>query len=268
MRALLVDNLYTIVTNPNEKQKFLDFVGRYQFSELTFYTGGPRNTRVIPNKMPEFNDLISQTLSIGVTRIQIAIGSTDEMDRAVMFIKTYQARVDGFWLEYEWWNHSPRDFELAKSLITYIRIAGEGRTIGAYIGWVNQEEMSTLTKMVDFIYIHSYVPNGNKTYSRIKSRLDMIQTAKPAQKAKVLPILSAEWLPPEICNQGISNPSFYDQMCFMGPWLKDNGGVIGAEKAFNAAEKADRTGTLSWRNYASIRGFYYFSYTNLSKVLR
>ena len=267
MRALLVDNLYTIVTNSDEKQKFLNFIARYQFSELTFYTGGPVETRVIPLKMPEFNNLINQVFSMGITKVQIAIGSTQEFDRVMTFIKTYQSRVNGFWLEFEWWNHDPRDFYAAKSLISYIRTNGEGRTIGTYIGWVNQSEMTDLTKIVDYIYIHSYVPNGNKTYSKIKSRLDMIQTAKPTQKAKIMPIFSAEWLPPDICNQGPANPSFYDQMCFMGPWLKDNNGVIGAETAFNKAEISDRTGSISWRNYAVIKGFYYYSYLNLSKVL-
>lgn len=268
MRALLVDNLYSILTVPAEKQNFLDFVARFQFSELTFYTSGPENARAIPLKMAEFNDLINRSLSLGVTRIQIAIGSTREMDRVVSFIDTYQAKVNGFWVEYEWWNNAPRDFYNAKSLIAHIRANGGGRTIGTYIGWVSQEEMTELTNIVDFIYIHSYVPNGSRTYSRVKSRLDLIRLARPSRKARIMPIFSAEWLPPEMCDQGPqANPSFYDQYCFMGPWLRDNGGVIGAEKAFNAAKFTDRTGTVSWRNYATIRGFYYFSYTNLKKVL-
>lgn len=268
MRALLVDNLYSIVTNEEEKQSFLKFISNHQFTELTFYTGGPVDTRVIPLKMPEFDDLIRKVQSVGVTRIQIAVGSVAEMDRVMMFIKTYQARVNGFWLEFEWWNNSPRNFASAKSLITYIRANGEGRSIGAYIGWVTQEEMTDLTRMVDFIYIHSYVPNGKRTYSKVKDRLNMIQVAKPIRKARIFPIFSAEWLPPEICNQGPSNPSFYDQMCFMGPWLKDNGGVIGAENAFNAENALDRRSSTSWRNYASIRGFYYFAYTHLAKALQ
>ena len=268
MRALLVDNLYNIVTQPAETQNFLAFIAKYQFTELTFYTGGPLATRVIPGKEAEFNNLINQVKSYGVTTVRIAIGSTAEMNRVMQFVNTYQAKVDAFWTEYEWWNNSPRDFPTFVSLVNYIRSKGGNRPIGTYIGWVTQEEMTTLTTLVDSIQIHAYVPNGDKTYSKVKGRLDMIKVAKPTKKVSFYTIFSAEWLPPEICNQGTSNPDFYNQMCFMGPWLKANGGPAGAETAYNKAEIADRTNTITWRNYAVQTGFYYYSYTNLRNALK
>lgn len=267
MRALLVDKVYDIVSDQYQTQEFLKFVAKHKFTELTFYTGGPVETRVIPLKEPELNSLINQVKTFGVTRVQIAVGSKGEMDRVNRFIGTYQAKVDGFWVESEWWNNQPRDFNNAVSLIQYMRGLAGNKTIGTYIGWPYQEEMAALIGLVDYVYIHAYVPSGLKTYSRVKGRLDMIKTAAPSKKVVVYPIFSAEWSPTDICNQGPSHPSFYNETCFMGPWLKSNNGPIGADAAFSQAEIADRTTAISWRNHASIRGFYYYSYTNLKNAL-
>ena len=268
MRALLVDNLYSIVTSSTKTQEALTFIQQQGFSELTLYTGGPISTRVLPSKEVQLNNFITQARLKGITKINIAIGSNIEMDNVMKFINEYNGKVDGFWLEYEWWNNKPRDFNNAISLIKYIKQKGGDRTIGVYIGWIYQSEMSSLVNLVDYIYIHSYVSSGWQTYSRIKSRLDMIQMALPLRKVKVYPIFSAEWLPQEICNQGTSNSSFYDCSCFMGPWLTKNDGVKGAEVAFNTSEYADRKKYNTWRNYASIEGFYYFSFTNLIKEIK
>lgn len=268
MRALLVGQLFSIVTSSVKVQDFLSFVQKYQFTELTFYTGGPLETRVVPGKEVEFCNLLTKVRGVGVTQVNIAIGSPGEMDRVMSFINSYNPRIDGFHLEYEWWNNSPRDFENAATLLRYIRQkGGPDRKIGAYIGWTTQSDMTALIPLVDRIFIHAYVPDGKKTYAKVKPRLDQIMAAKPTKKVSVYPIFSAEWLPPEICNQGPTHPDFYNQMCFMGPWFKANGGPAGAEKAFNASEVAGRTSKDNWRNYATISGFFYYSYTHLKQAL-
>lgn len=268
MRTLLVGQLHSIVTDSVKEQEFVNFVKQYQFTELTFYTGGPVETRVIPAQELGFIKLLEKVRLAGVTIVNIAIGSVIEMDRVMNFINNNDVKIDGFHLEYEWWNNTPRDFETAVNLLQYIRSkGGESRFVGAYIGWTTQEEMTALIPLVDKLYIHSYVPDGKKTYSRLKARLDQIMVAKPRVKVSVYPIFSAEWLPPEICNQGTSHPDFYNQMCFMGPWLRANGGPSGAEKAFNRSEAAGRTTKDNWRNYAVIQGFSYYSYTYLKQAL-
>ena len=278
MRALLVGQLYKIVTDSVKTQEFLDFVRKYQFTELTFYTGGPLATRVVPGKELEFSLLLTKLPAYGVTDVNIAIGSGAEMDRVMSFINTYRVRVTGFHLEYEWWNNKPRDFENAATLLKYMRQkGGQDRKIGAYIGWTTQSDMNGLVPLVDRLFIHAYVPDGKKTYSKVKGRLDQIMVTRKggqtapvivSKKTDVYPIFSAEWLPPEICNQGPTHPDFYNQMCFLGPWLKANGGPAGAETAFNRAEAAGRTTTDNWRNYATIRGFFYYEYNHLKQALQ
>src|SRR5574343_594404 len=133
MRALLVGKLYEIVTDPIKTQDFLNFVKKYQFTELTFYTGGPLATRVVPGKELEFSLLLAKVASYGVTDVNIAIGSGAEMDRVVSFINVYRPRITGFHLEYEWANNKRRDFENAATLLKYMRQkGGPERKIGAY----------------------------------------------------------------------------------------------------------------------------------------
>lgn len=273
MRGLLVGELYSIVTNPSKTQEFLDFVKKYGFTELTFYTGGPVATRVIPLKQSELKDLIEKVRAQGVNFVSIAVGGIAEMDRVTKFLSTYAVKIDGLWLEYEWWNNSPRDFTTnATTILKYMRSkAPAGTVIGAYIGWTTQNEMTSLLKLVDRIYMHSYVDRGTKLYPKVKDRLNQIKNAVPSTKVKVLPIISAEWLPPEICNLGPKAPGYYDNMCFLGPWLKVNGAFDGAESSFNASEKEDRpllSTTKTWRNYAEITGFYYYSYTHCVNALK
>jgi hypothetical protein len=272
MRGLLVGELYSIVTDTTKTQEFLNFVKKHRFTELTFYTGGPLATRVIPTKQQEFKALLEKVRAQGVTFVAIAVGGKTEMDRITAFLTTYSVKIDGLWLEYEWWNNKPRDFANAVEILKYMRYKSEvGTVIGAYIGWTEPEEMTTLLKVVDRVYIHSYVDNGSKLYNYMKTRLDQIRAAAPENLVKVIPIISAEWLPPEICNLGPSTPGYSDNMCFLGPWLKANGAFVGAETAFKAAERSDRptlTGIKTWRNYAKIAGFYYFSYKHCVDALK
>lgn len=278
MKALLVGQLYSIVTDPIKTQEFLDFVRKYQFTELTFYTGGPLETRVVPGKELDFSLLLTKLPAYGVTAVNIAIGSGAEMDRVMRFIDTYRPRITGFHLEYEWWNNKPRDFENAATLLKYMRQkGGPDRRIGAYIGWTTQSDMDGLVPLVDRLFIHAYVPDGKKTYAKIKGRLDQIMVSRKggktapvvvSKKTVVYPLFSAEWLPPEICNQGPTHPEFYEQMCFMGPWLKANGGPTGAEAAFNRSELAGRTTADNWRNYAVVEGFFFYEYNHLKKALQ
>lgn len=270
MRGLYVGQLYSIVTDETKTQEFLDFVKIGGFTELNFYTGGPLETRVVPGKEPQFGGLLTKIWALGtITDVNIAIGSPAEMDRVVNFINLYRPKITGFVLEYEFWNNKPRDVENAATLLKYMKQkGGPERKVGAYIGWTTQAEMATLVPLVDRLLIHSYVPDGKKTYLRIKSRLDQIMALKPDKKVSVYPIFSAEWSPPEICNQGPSNTEFYNKMCFMGPWLKANGGPAGAEAAFNRSEAAGRTSLDNWRNYVIIQGFFYYSYNHLRDALK
>ncbi len=278
-RGLYVGQLFSIVTDPVKTQEFLNFVQKYQFTELTFYTGGPLTTRVVPGKEPEFSALLTKVWALGtITAVNIAIGSSAEMDRVVNFINLYRPKITGFHLEYEWWNNKPRDFENAATLLKYMRQkGGPDRRIGAYIGWTTQSDMDGLVPLVDRLFIHAYVPDGKKTYAKIKGRLDQIMVTKKGgkttpvvgvKKMLVCPLFSAEWLPPEICNQGPTHPEFYEQMCFMGPWLKANGGPMGAAAAFDRSELVGRTTADNWRNYAVIEGFFFYEYNHLKKALQ
>lgn len=273
MRGLLVGDLYSIVTDTTKTQEFLSFVKKHKFTELTFYTGGPVDTRVIPTKQPEFKALLDKVRSQGVTFVSIAVGGKNEMDRITAFLTTHSVKIDGLWLEYEWWNNKPRDFDSnAVELLKYMRYkSAPGTVIGAYIGWTEQAEMNVLLKIVDRVYIHSYVDRGSKLYPQMKTRLAQIQAAAPEYPVKVIPIISAEWLPPAICNQGPTAPGYYDNMCFLGPWLKANNAFSGAESSFKDSEKSDRpteSGVKTWRNFAKIAGFYYFSYKHCVDALK
>jgi hypothetical protein len=265
MRALLVGNLSTILSSVEEVNTFLKYIKKNKFSELTFYTGGPAATRVIPNFEKEFACLLFRVYDYNVKHVNIAIGSITEFDRVNSFLSRYPVQVDGFHLEYEWWNNKPRDFEGAEYVLQYMKLHGKGRRIGAYIGWVTQEEMDDLVLLVDRLFIHSYVPDGKKTYSRLKSRLDLLPKTGIKKKIDVYAIFSAEWIPKEICNEGPSNPDFYDNSCFMGPWLKANGGFSEAERIFNENMTYDIY--APWKSYANIKGFFYYSYSHVKDLL-
>lgn len=273
MRGLYVGELYSIVTSDSETQRFVNFIKTNEFTGLNFYTGGKLETRVITDndkgKELQFASLLSKLVrETNVKEFNIAIGSPREMDRVMAFITKYGVLITGFVLEYEWWNNKPRDFENAVTLLKYIRNrGGYDRKIGAYIGWTERDDIAQLIPLVDRILMHAYVPDGKKTYDKLKTRLNQIKAAQPSKKVPVYPIFSAEWLPPEICNQGTGHPSFYDNMCFMGPWLKNNGGLKGAERAFARSEAAGRTSADNWRAHATISGFYYYSYTHLRDAL-
>jgi hypothetical protein len=269
MRQLLVGQLHSIVTNPAAADEFIAFVKAQRITELTFYTGGPLATRVVPGAEPAFSALLMRLPAAGVTHYNIAVGSVAEMDRVQKFLDTQCGGqlITGLHLEYEWWNNQPRDFENAKNLLKYMRQSGDGKkTIAAYIGWTTAEEMAELIPLVDRILIHAYVPDGTKTYSKVKARLDQIRAARPTKRVSVYPLFSAEWLPPELCDKGPSTPGFYDNMCFMGPWLKANGGVLGAERAFNTSVSADTKKT--WNLSARINGYSYYAYVYLKEALK
>jgi hypothetical protein len=269
MRQLLVGQLHSIVTNPTVADEFITFVKTHRFTELTFYTGGPLVTRVISGAEQQFSALLMRLPAAGVTHYNIAIGSFGEMDRVQRFIDTQCGGqlITGLHLEYEWWNNKPRDFENAKKVLNYMRQSGDGnKLVAAYIGWTTPEEMAELIPLVDRILIHAYVPDGTRTYSRVKARLDQIRTARPPQRVSVYPLFSAEWLPPELCDKGPKEPGFYDNMCFMGPWLKANGGVLGAERAFNTAVTNDKTKT--WTPSVRIDGYSYYSHVHLKEALK
>lgn len=279
MKGLYVGQLQSIITDPIKTQEFLDFVKKYQFTELNFYTGGPLETRVITGKELEFSLFLEKIWKLDtINGVNIAIGSGAEMDRVMNFISVYKPKITGFVLEMEWWNNFPRDFENAATLLKYMRQkGGPDKKISAYIGWTMQSDMNGLLPLIDRLFIHAYVPDGKKTYSKVKGRLDQIMIARKegqttpivvSKKTEVYPIFSAEWSPSEICNQGPSHPEFYNQMCFMGPWFKANGGPDGSIAAFNRSEASGRTSSDNWRNYAEIRGFFFYEYNQLKQALQ
>lgn len=270
-RGLLVDQLYSYIYSDEEKEKLITLVKEYNFNELCFYTGGPAPNAVLPAAGKELAALIASARGAGVKTITIAVGDESEMDHIITFSTGYGVKIDGLWLEYEFWKDNPRDFDRAVAIINYMRAkAPPGTNIGAYIGWPENSEMLSLAKMTDRIFLHTYVDNASKLFGHAKNRLNMLKGAPLVNgaKIKILPIISAEWSPTDICNQGRSNPNYSNSTCFMGPWLKKYG-LNAAEAAFAAENLLDNTPPQdkSWRNSASIVGYYYFAYTHLSAEL-
>ena len=272
-RGMYVGQLKSIISSESESQDLIQFIKKHKINELTFYTGGPAEKRVLPEMKKEFSVLLTKIWKCGtIKNVNLAIGDSIEIDRSIDFILSTNSKITGFTLEYEWWNHRPRDFSNALALLKEIRQVSKLQlrkpvSIGAYIGWTSQEEMNDLVLYVDRLLIHSYVQDGKQTFNLFKDRLTQVATTGWKKKIGVFALFSAEWEPEEVCDSGSSHPEFFNQMCFMGKWLKENG-IKNAEKAFKDSEKESRESMINWRKTVSFKGFYYFEYNHLKKVIK
>lgn len=210
---------------------------------MTFYTGNG----VLPTYGIQLALLISECRAIGVKKTGIAIASQAEADIAFAFMNAYPGTIiNTIWIEYEFWNHTPRDFDYTPALISYIRANCPRPTeIGVYIGNANEQEMLALADVADRIFVHRYTTNGNSTYDGIKTRLSYLATSD--KRTKILPLYSAE---PE----------------FMGPWYTTNG-IKKAESAFTLAFNRDTT-KQAWADNVQITGFYIYRLHSFENGIR
>lgn len=255
-RALLVDNLKVLLLDEREQQRFFTFIADHAITELGLYLFGPETKRVLPDLRPALAAFVARARGFGTSLTAIG-GSEREFDEIMRFQNdaTLPGKFDALWLEYEYWNNDPKDFHRYLHLLDYMRQAGNGLTVGAYIGWPLQSEVKALSAKADRLFIHCYVDSGHKTYDYCRERLTWFGSLGRA--IEIWPLFSAEWRPAEICNSK-TNPTGKEPSCFMGPWLASHG--------FDAAEQAFRDRfrdePASWRQDLMLKGFYYFAYSH------
>ena len=149
--------------------------------------------------------------------------------------------------------------------------------VGAYIGWLEGNEMEQLVINVDRLYIHAYRTDPSAALGYMKSRLEMMaDLQRPLAKenrVKVFPIYSAEWRRADVCDAGRGNPEFNNQMCFMGKYYRTNSiqtseNVLLAdlEKTYKPLWKLSPT-EKSWKYFGEFSGFAYFAYSFLKNEL-
>lgn len=267
MRGLYFDQLHTYITDKNKIDEAVNFVKKYQINDITFYAG-----RVVPEYSEQLAYFITELRKQNNMFIRVAIGSINESNRMFDF-HTNKEMFDGMVLEYEWWNHKPRDFDKALSILQYVRLQfPKWFDIAVYIGRIQDNEIQLLVDNSDKIFITSYVDRpAERLFSYAKERYESFGTIRiPAnRKAVFVPLFSSEFHPCEICNQGRSHPEYFEKMCFLGKWMSMNN--TESQNAFSAVETIwfvsnhydeEKNPNSLWRKKSEVGGFYYYGYTH------
>ncbi|MGI6495302.1 MAG: Ig-like domain-containing protein [Kiritimatiellia bacterium] len=244
-RGMYVDKVHQILRNRGLALSVLEYAKRNSIAYLALYLGSyPMGADV-----DAFVQLAKS--AYGVEEIGFIGGSAADFDAFQSYNSAYPGKADVFNLEYEFWNHQPRDFDPCKAILQHMRTAAapSGAKVETYVGWPTDAEIGELAGLVDRLLLHCYVGNPANAYAYAKSRLHALGAA--TTNLVVWPIFSAE-----------SSDHYADQP-FMGDWLAAHS-LNEAEESFMAAYHDD----TDPRTYAAgVPGFQYYSYDYMSPLL-
>jgi len=244
-RGMYVDKVNQILGNPDLTLSVLEYVKRNAITYLALYVGG----YPLGASMDAFVQLAKSTY--GVKEIGFIGGCTADFDAFQSYNSSYAGKADVFNLEYEFWNHTPRDFDQFKTLLQYMRVAGDPSSakVETYIGWPTDAEIVELAGLVDRLLLHCYVRNPSNAYNYAKSRFYAISTV--SSNLAIWPIFSAE------------SSNYYADQPFMGDWLATHS-LSEAEEIFMAAYNDD---TDARKYKGGVSGFQYYSYDYIRKAI-
>lgn len=248
-RGMYVDKLDIYVGNPAATVSILEYAKRNSFNYLALYLGGVP----LGNDLDRFVQLAKG--SYGISEIGFVGGSTASFDGFLAFNNSHVGKADVFNLEYEYWNHNPRDFAAFKSILQYMRNIGspQGLKVEAYVGWPTESETVELAGLVDRLFVHCYVtdPANAYSYGNAGGFYRLHWAGETANHVTIWPIFSAE------------STGYCADQPFMGDWLAAHS-FGEAEDIFMASNRVD-TDTRKYN--IGLLGFQYYSFDYTSPLL-
>lgn len=222
LKALYVNDFADIIDIPKSENKLLEYAQSHGFNYLIIYniTKIHRNRFPLNNKMTDdpFANFISKAKTqYGIKRISVVGEQATSFDPILQYnlnhIDNENELVDGFNLEFEYWNSKltkpegyycktyleKRGYPCGRAAAFYFymeqlkilrTVASEFNIkLESYVGNVTKEEMQKLIQYLNTIHVH-YYRKDTKNIAKYKSnRLEAIIDGK--SKVEVFPIFSA-----------------------------------------------------------------------------
>ena len=234
-RGLYVDGFAQILGDPVRETALLEYAQANGFYYLVLY-----ELHLLWNEQEALARFIAKAKgSYGIGQIGATGENEGFFDDAAAFHDSHPgAGFDVLNLEYEYWNHDPRDFDRFKELLEYMRIIAEprGMLVEAYVGWPTEQECSEIRDLVDRLLLHAYRQSPDTAYGYMRERLSWLASLQ--DPLEIWPIFSAE-------------------ACFMGPWLKCHPLSEAEETVLDDYEDE----TDPWKDGVALSGFQYFPYS-------
>lgn len=222
LKALYVNDFADIIDIPKSENKLLEYAQSHGFNYLIIYniTKIHRNRFPLNNKMTDdpFANFISKAKTqYGIKRISVVGEQATSFDPILQYnlnhIDNENELVDGFNLEFEFWNSKltkpegyycktyleERGYPCGRAAAFYFymeqlkvlrTVASEFNIkLESYVGNVTKDEMQKLIQYLNTIHVH-YYRKDTKNIAKYKSnRLEAIIDGK--SKVEVFPIFSA-----------------------------------------------------------------------------
>ncbi|NPD47590.1 MULTISPECIES: hypothetical protein [unclassified Lentimicrobium] len=222
LKALYVNDFADIIDIPKSENKLLEYAQSHGFNYLIIYniTKIHRNRFPLNNKMTDdpFANFISKAKTqYGIKRISVVGEQATSFDPILQYnlnhIDNENELVDGFNLEFEYWNSKltkPEGYYCktylekrgypcgrAAAFYFYMEQLKVLRTVASefdiklesYVGNVTKDEMQKLIQYLNTIHVHYYRKDTKNIAKYKSSRIEAIIDGK--SKVEVFPIFSA-----------------------------------------------------------------------------
>lgn len=157
-------------------ERYLDFLKNRKISGITFY-GLHKKSEISPS-------VIFEKLKKELPEIQIYIaGDNYDFFKKINEDKILMQYVDGFHIEYEYWNYykyKKKDrndafyYFIEESKKIKILTNENNKKFESYFGWFTEEEAKFFLPFYDFILIHAYTKEASKVNQYISERLTIL----------------------------------------------------------------------------------------------
>lgn len=244
LRGLYLDKLSSILGKAAAESSVLEYCQQNRITYLAIYAGG-----LLDNKLDLF--VQKAKASYGLTQIGLIGGSTNAFNQILSYNSSHAGKAEVINLEYEYWNHSPRDFAAFSSLLQYMRSVAtpQGLMVEAYVGWPTEVEMAGIAGLVDRLLVHMYVKDPAQAFGYGRNRL--LWAGEAANQVTIWPIFSTE------------STNHYADMPFMGDWIAAHS-LDAAESIFMTDYHSETDPRLA---KVTLTGFQYYSYDFMSPLL-
>ncbi|KNC83239.1 hypothetical protein SARC_04496 [Sphaeroforma arctica JP610] len=252
-----------IIVDQAKTDILINFIEKHSINSLSLYD--LRHILSDPSLIEHLAHFIRRARKHGVKEV-IAIGSTIEsFYRIQNYLNTCNddAGFNGLLTEIEFWA-GPEHQQQYKKFVSFldemrslgVQFNGKKLSIHAYLGWLKDSPGSSATekareiaRLVDRIYLHSYVRRGDQAFPKAKAR--MYNLVEGNANVDIVPILSAE------------GPQHHSDMPFQGEYFRTNGIETG-EAMYREEFAADPV--IAGSN-VFLAGFQYYEYRYLGRCL-
>lgn len=245
-----------ILGDEQKEASLLQFIELHGFDSIALY-----NLNVIladEDLSTALQSFMARARDAGVERIE-AIGAEGSGPwDAIHEFHEERAPFDGLVTEIEFWAGSVSfdDFidtlEYVRSLTFRDTESGAAPTLTAYVGWPTAEQVEAMLPLLDRLYVHAYVKNGELAHGYVAERFQAVHAAnqKLGTNVEVRPIFSAEG---EAWAAGDEH--------FMGEWLAEHGLAAAESALLGDFEASSLAGELE------LDGYQYYEYFFLQQYL-